>query len=695
MWAGAARGLAVWMGLAALLSLWASEARADDLPATVAKYEIAVELEPERRELTGTVDLTWTNPSSRPIAELAVHLYLNAFANEGTTFQREAAPTALHDHTQVLDRYDDPWGWTEILDVAQLGDSEARCAVTPWQPDDANPHDESLVRVALARPVAPGATARFRFRFEARLPVPMARTGGFDDYFFVAQWFPKLAAMDPDGSWRAAQFHRATEFYADFADYDVRIKAPAGWLVAATGSRGDDDGGAVRYRQRAVHDFAFVAGRNLTQTLHEVNGVELRIVAPPGNDSVASRVREALVVGLEVLQSRVGPYPYPSLTVVLPPWRGRRTSGMEYPTLITGFPGDPVFDTWPASAVLLPESVAVHELAHQYFYGVVATDERRDAFLDEGFTTFWEGEILERMQGGRPSLGAPLGRSLDWTALRSRGLRRLRHGEAVAQQPSWMFAPETAIQQIYARTAVTLQTAKARFGAKVLDAVFARYYRENAFAHPTVEDFLDCARAENADLAAFLAEAWTRTDIPDFRVARAVSSTWEAPRGWVRGQEGSRVEQPPGAPALGTDGRAEVRAPGYVRPAAKIQGAVLHKELRSLHAGTPTDGAWMVSEVLVEGPGWDHLPVDVTFEFEDGAVLQDSWDGRAAWRSWRFVRRAALLRATVGPAARLSMDPTPADNALRTKPDRRFVSHWAGFSAALGQWLAMGASLWL
>ena len=77
---------------------------------------------------------------------------------------------------------------------------------------------------------------------EARLPVPFARTGGFADFFVVAQWFPKLGVFETAGvqgsvtdRWNAHQFHGPTEFYADYADYDVRIGVPVGWTVAATG----------------------------------------------------------------------------------------------------------------------------------------------------------------------------------------------------------------------------------------------------------------------------------------------------------------------------------------------------------------------------------------------------------------------------------------------------------------------------
>ena len=679
------------------LSVWVvalAPVGVEALPVVPIKYEIDAGLDPETRELEGTVLLTWTNVSSRPVSEVPIHLYLNAFANEGSTFLRESARWGPGDHAEVVDRYDDPWGWTELTEVTQIDGDEARCSVSPWRPDDANPDDETLARVGLPRTVPPGATLRLRMRFEARLPVPIARTGGVGDYFFVAQWFPKIAVMDSGGNWAAAQFHRATEFYAPFADFDVRLEVPDGWLVAATGAQTGVDG-HVRFQQRAVHDFAFVAGSDLVETVHDAGGVELRIVSPPGVQHLADRVRASVTVGLEVLGRRIAPYPYPTLTVVLPPWRGRRTAGMEYPTLITGLPGDPLLQ-W-VDGVRLPEAVAVHELAHQYFYGLLATDERREAFLDEGFTTYWEGEILEALgDGSPPDLGAVLGRRLDWTAMRSVGLATLRRGESVSQRPSWLFAPGTSGQQIYNRTALTLRTAEARFGQDKTDAVFAAYYARHAFGHPRMEDFLAvAAEVGGAAMGAFLAEAWARPDVPNYRVVAADTKTWTPPSGWFRGQEGSRVERSPAAPVQGTDGAVEVRAPGWVRGANRHEGRVEWRQLEVVSApGTP-EAQWWVSDVRVESPGWDNLPVDVQFVFSDGAVLRDHWDGRAAWRSWRFARRASLVRAQIGPESQLAIDPSRGDDGLESSPDAGFRSHWGGFVAALGSVLAVGASLWL
>ena len=98
-------------------------------------------------------------------------------------------------------------------------------------------------------------------------PRTFARTGAIDDYFFIAQWFPKIGVLEDTG-WNCHQFHASTEFYADYGVYDVRITVPTGWTVGATGVerdiRDNADGTAThQYYQEDVHDFAWTTSPDL------------------------------------------------------------------------------------------------------------------------------------------------------------------------------------------------------------------------------------------------------------------------------------------------------------------------------------------------------------------------------------------------------------------------------------------------
>ena len=132
-------------------------------------------------------------------------------------------------------------------------------------PDDGNPHDRTVAEVPLPRAAAPGETVHVAIDFRSRLPRVSNRTGYKGDFFFVAQWFPKLGVLEETG-WNCHQFDARSEFFADFGNYDVSIDVPEEYRgkVGATGVRAEErnaPGNRVlyRFRQDSVHDFAWTA----------------------------------------------------------------------------------------------------------------------------------------------------------------------------------------------------------------------------------------------------------------------------------------------------------------------------------------------------------------------------------------------------------------------------------------------------
>lgn len=135
----------------------------------------------------------------------------------------------------------DGWG----LDVRSLrvNGADLLAALAYIQPDDQNPADQTVARVPLTAPLLPNERVRIEIAFEAQLPRVFRRTGYRDDYFLVAQWFPKLGVWEPAGrrgrataGWNCHQYHATTEFYADFGRYDVYLTTPTEFIVGATGT---------------------------------------------------------------------------------------------------------------------------------------------------------------------------------------------------------------------------------------------------------------------------------------------------------------------------------------------------------------------------------------------------------------------------------------------------------------------------
>ena len=267
----------------------------------------------------------------------------------------------------------------------------------------------------LARATRTRASSRSTREFTVRLPSLRRAHGRAGDFFMIAQWFPKLARLEPDGRCASFPYHGLGEFYADFADYELTVDVPGDFVIAAPGGlveRRALPGGARRERYRLR-----------TRARHRVGGepalrrVELR--ARRRRASTCSRRRAArarpragrapAAHGLGSSAARLGPYPHARLVLVLPPARAQGAAGMEYPGLITGWAATGTSRVNPVARAL-HDVVTAHELAHQWFPMLVATNEAEPPVLDEGLAEWLGLDLMrERLDGRSSPLSALLG----------------------------------------------------------------------------------------------------------------------------------------------------------------------------------------------------------------------------------------------------------------------------------------------
>jgi hypothetical protein len=695
----------------------ASVETSGSIPDSPISYSIEATLNPETREIDGHETINWLNTLGTPVTSIPMHLYLNAFSNEGSSWYRYTLGPRFQLDT-LLKRFDDPWGWTEPRSIRQ-GDAELE-----WQaiaPDDGNHLDRSLIEVQLAEAVAPGETLVIDVDWTTRMPAAAARTGGHDRFFFIAQWFPKIAGVRPEGTFNRHQFFGATEFYANFADFDVTIAAPKDWAIASTGKgerlRVDGDIDWHRYQQKGVIDFAFTVGADMQDfvTPHELatgGTVDIHVFQPKGSAHQVPRWTKAVAASLDTMSQRVMPYPYETITVVLPPRSGLRTLGMEYPTFFTGATGGDVWDNSIAKDLRLNESVIAHEFAHQYFNALVATNEFEDAFMDEGMTEYWGQEIMTDTWGEESGNGYLFGRPLNVYSSNMRTQPITTNQPAVWSGPSFLVRDYSGGAQFYDRPATTFQTAAKLFGQDVVDAIFARYTQLWSFKHPRIEDFWTVAEeVAGSNVAEMLREAYLHPAFPDYRVTSVSSSRYEPPRGYIH-ENGERTyvdSDWEGDELLGLDPVAyesdehvlvEILDPGHTR-ATRTMGQI---ERRPIQPGLETtnesaleedEPEYYVSEARIAGPDWDHLPVTVELHFSDGAVVVDDWDGKGVYRVYRVVRAAQLDAVIIDPDYKIRLDVVPVNNGLRRDPEGDIPRNWSRWLTAVYQLIAEGASSWL
>jgi hypothetical protein len=579
---------------------WDDDASLPEHAVDVVDYTLRASLDPLAHTVHGAGTIRWTNTSRTAVHELWLHLYLNAFKNDGSAFMRE----------RVGGRGSAPaedWGWIDVRSLALRGDVGPPVDLLPSMETKRNgDEDETDARVPLSRDVAPGESITLDLAFDDKLPVVIERTGYRGSFHMVGQWFPKVARLEPDGTWAHFVFHHLAEFYADFGTYDVTLDVPEAFAIGATGPAVEthvDKGRRVeRHVQADIHDFAWTAWDHWRVAKARIDDVDVSVLYPPGFEGVASRDLDAVRFALPYEGARYGRYPYHVLTIVHPQEDAGEAGGMEYPTLITS-----VGAWWMPRGVTLPEIVTVHELGHQWFYGLVATNEVLWPVLDEGVNQFAEVDALAKWRGSS-SAADLFGLSLSDLALEAAISSSAAHDEPIAQ-PAYAFSTGANYGRlVYSRTAAVLATLAGVFGDDGVGRALGRYARRNRFGHPVPADLVAAfLEVLGGDAAAVLQSALFDKGWIDF----AVEAPWSAP---------SRA----------------------------------------------SDGTWDGS-VVVRRRGNVVLPVDVDLLLADGTTHRERWDGKGDWTRLLWHGPAALRGAVVDPEHRIVIDDRLSNNHAATR----------------------------
>lgn len=455
--------------------------RAEVLSQRITEYHIDVQLDEKTRTLTGTETLTWTHPGQKTINEVYLHLYPNAFESSDSTFMKESGGKLRND-TMPKDGY----GSIELKKITTTDGISLLHRVQYVQPDDGNVKDKTLAKVRLPRPLRGGEQLTLKMAFEVKLPKVFARMGTAGDFVMAGQWFPKMSVYEPVGvrnhtveGWNLHQYHGTSEFYSDFGIYSVRINVPDTYLVAATGfptKSATIKNGRKTYQFYAddVHDFAWSASPNFIYaeepfSSSKVPGVRIKLYLDPAHKDLKDRYFYAAKAALSSFSKWYGPYPYSTLSIVVPPAEGNGAGGMEYPTLVTAFGASsdsPGFDL---------ERTVIHEIGHQFFYGMVANNEFEEPWLDEAFTSYAEDKLMQEEYGIVPNLPIQSGIMTEPEPL---NLSAWKYGSS-----------QTYAQNAYTRGKLILLGLEREVGSKMMNKILSTYFMKYRFKHPTTSDF--------------------------------------------------------------------------------------------------------------------------------------------------------------------------------------------------------------
>jgi hypothetical protein len=611
--------MTLW-SLAATASLHAEPAGQINPPLSArnANYVIDATLDPVRRIITGSEVIIWRNITTKPATELQFHLYWNAWRDDRSTWLRE---TKLGSRRAVPDVTPDDRSRIDVTSFAVRG--SARADLTSVMrfiaPDDGNSDDRTVLAARLPQPVAPGGSLTIELTWTAHVPRTFARTGVIGNYFFIAQWFPKLGVLQ-DSGWNCHQFHNGTEIFSDYGTYDVRMTVPASWPVGATGverERRDNAGGTTthRYLQDDVHDFVWTTSpdyveRHARFEHPSLPAVDMRLLIQPEHVGQADRHFDATRAALKYYGEWYGAYPYGHITIIDPAYQSG-AGGMEYPTLFTAG------TRWlQPERVGDPEDVAIHEAGHQFWYAIVGNNEFEDAWMDEGINTFSEARVmgtwntptrlsLRYFGGFIPYVFNDVitNRDFDWN--RFAGYRRAAKSDAQST-PSYRYYPGTGAAITYNKTALWLNTMERWLGWPVLQRVLSTHFDRSKFRHPTPQNFFDTANeVSGRDLGWYFDQVYRGSNVFDYGI----------------------------------------------------------QDLRS-----DKDGDRYRTLVAVRRYGEAIFPIDVRVTFSDGQRVVEHWDGKDRWHLYTYERPQQAIAAETDPEHVLMLDVNVTNNSRTLKP---------------------------
>jgi Peptidase family M1 domain len=616
----------------------------------ISNYTMQVSLDPDKKEVKGHQTLLWKNTTADTIFELQYHLYLNAFKNSESSFNKERGMPriARKDEEDACH-----WGWIELLGLKDPKGRDLTSNMDYIQPDDDNKADQTVLRVRLFEPVLPYQSTTIDMDWISHIPKTMARTGYNREFYFMAQWFPKVGVYETagmrfatKGQWNCHQYHSSGEYYGEFGNYEVAISVPASYLVGATGEliqeQTEQDRKTYTFRANDVIDFAWTASPHFQIIEKKWKNVTMRLFTYEYNQHFADRFFTALEHTFEFFDEKVGPYPYPTLTIVNPPLHGIFCSAMEYPTLITVLANCIL-----PEGVRAPEILTIHEFIHQYFMQMVATNEQEEAWLDEGITNYYESRIMDIYYGEYSS-------TFDWMGITYGGMESNRGGFFGMEDPqvtpiasySWKFQNDSYHDMVYTKSALAFQTLSGIVGLETMDDIMRTYFQKWKFKHPGGKDFIAVAnevvRRRHGDrfgenMNWFFDQVIYGTSLCDFEVHDIVNEGVTAPHGILGPTNECTHEQNP--------------QQDYYK-----SSAILHR----------------LQEMM--------LPVDVQINFDDGSTVMESWDGRDRMKTFSYEGSKQIVSVMIDPERKIYLDKNFSNNSLTVAPQRtgirKYTAQW-------------------
>ena len=668
------------------------------LSTRVVAYTIDAHLDTDKKSLDATETITYKNLTGQTLPTIPFHLYLNAFRPESTFTSETHFNGGVRDSESDNDYPPEKLGSIVISHIEADGYGDLTPAMHFIAPDDGNAQDHTVTEITLPHPLAPNDSITFRLAFHDQFPLSVARNGYKRDFIMGGQWYPKPGVFW-HGAWNCHQYHAATEFFSDFAIFNVSLTLPRRYVVGASGvpigelinANGTK---TLSFYAEDIGDFAWAASPHFTVTdgtfLSSLGPVKIHVLALAAHPKAGPRYLNIMQKTMAQFDQRYGPYPYKIITVI-DPEPDSEIGGMEYPTLFTG-------DTSWYDPTYLTEQATEHEFGHQYWYGMVATNEFEDAWLDEGINSYSEVKVLGAILGRNTSVFGRSYANLDDSELRRFDYLGKSDFDPVTRW-AFKFRDYSSYGAItYGKSATLLATLESLIGGDTMDEAMRTYFLRYRFTHPTTEDFL-------------------RT-IEEVAIARGKAIA-TAPQqvnknvAVIRNIDPSGIEPPPRVSLPSSPPFTSTGNPDYASAPASdsslrdfLNQAVYGTQILDYAVDTissdpvqwwlpePNDKKQIqyLSTVYLHRKGDFILPVTVEIVFDDGTRLRERWNGVDRWTEFTYTRNAKVVSAEIDPDHVIPLDTNFFNNSYTTTrnaiPARKLTNIWLSFNQLVAQLVA-------
>ena len=504
----------VTIGVCFALSFFKAEARASE-QGFFPRYTIDATVDVEHKTISAQEDVTFTNPTQKPLKEIFFHIYAN---------RRYTA-----EEKKFIFRYGSYFKVNPFPEGFQSGKLDIRSVQTGQQilSFSIEGEDQTLLRIPLSQELQSGQSLELKIDFTVHIPHAYGRFGFHENIFALSHWYPILSVVD-DYGWDKAPFypfHRP--FFSEASYYSVKLQVPQDYVVIHSGNlKNAQENSSTKILQiettHPIREFTLAMSPDYQVLEGEFNGTKIKSFYLPGNEFYAKEALKDVTDLMKFYSDRFGPYPYEEFSIA-PVYLGYGGEQMSNMIFI-----DTRVYQLPKILMHYFDFLLAHETGHQWFYNLVGVDEFEYMWMEEGVNCFFQEEYLEKKYGHHAS-PIELPKWFSWLLpeftfeqardVRYKMIARTNLDHPIAGKLSSFHEPSSIFSLTYGKGSAVVGMLRDVIGTDTFGRVFRRVFEEFRFKNISQDDFIRiCEEESGKDLKWFFHEWLETSGVCDYAI---------------------------------------------------------------------------------------------------------------------------------------------------------------------------------